>query len=154
MGACCNKQKSETPQPETPKSAPIPQPTQTFRLAVSCTEIDLQLVLNLSPDLPLSALKEMIQKKLPEISFKEFCIKIEHKELIDDTATLKQMLIQNGDHIRLERIVESSSDSVDRQVKRSRSSRHKSSDNSSVSPIKPSRALQSGSKEEENDEYS
>lgn len=113
MGTCCNKDKQDVPRP-----SPAPEQPPVFRLQVSCEEYQEQLMLNLSPDLPLSALKDMILRKAPLVDFKKFRLRIGHKELADDTATLRQLLIQSGDHVRIERAQTSASVSVERRIPR------------------------------------
>jgi hypothetical protein len=78
-------------------------------------------------------LKELILRKLPQISFKKYCMKVGHKELGDDTASLRQLLIQNGDQIKLEKILESAS--VERRAPRS-SQLHHSLAMSSLDPTR------------------
>lgn len=124
MGTCCHKGKNDAPQ----QLSPAPEQPPVFRVGVSCEEYEFSLELNLSPDLPLSAVKDMILRKLPQVSFRKFCMKIKHKELVDDTATLKQLLIQSGDHICLQRIVRSESVSIERRSLRLQPTPHSSAD--------------------------
>jgi hypothetical protein len=129
MGTCCNKDK------DPPASLPLPpEPAAPFRLTVTCEDYELSETWHLSGDLPLSALKDMILRKMPQVSFKKYCMKILNKELIDDTASLKQLLIQTGDQVRLEPISRSLSVSVERHNPRLQGSSHQSCVYSSVEP--------------------
>lgn len=129
MGTCCgkaHKTKSSPKHPKSPKSTlnsatsspgnriivrPIETPKK--KLKIYCEDLYIKERLQYIGDLPISDIKEQLKRKYPTFDLDRYSFFRNNLQILNYSATIRQLGIQPGDKLNLRRISESPESSIE-----------------------------------------